>query len=61
MQRNETRKFEAETLGLPPIRMVLVDVPEPDVIKPRKSPTPPNRKMETAIHKLIHHLKQENR
>ena len=55
------RVYEAETLALPPLRMVLGDVPSPDPVKPRfKNPYQlKNRDMIIPVKRLIAHLEEK--
>jgi hypothetical protein len=61
--RDKKRVYEAEVLSLPPLRMILGEVPVPDPASRRKT----NQQMEHApelentVKKLIAHLKDEKR
>jgi len=61
-KKNEPRRFESETLGLPPLKMVLVNT---DAIRregQKKARTlrslGKNQKYRAVIEKLIDHLKE---
>jgi len=54
--------YEAEVMALPPLRMVLGEVPSPDPEGRRKSNQPAlksNREMVVPVKRLIAHLKEE--
>jgi hypothetical protein len=54
--------YEAEVMALPPLRMVLGEVPSPDPEGRRKSnqqPLKSNREMVVPVKRLIAHLKDE--
>jgi hypothetical protein len=58
------RKLSAETLGLPPLRMVLGEVPSPNPERRhparfRSSISGPNYDMEVVVRRLIVHLKEK--
>lgn len=54
----KTRVFKSETLALPPIKMVLGDIPSPDPQRRKPAGQPPEE-MRKAVHKLIGYLKSE--
>jgi hypothetical protein len=56
-KKKSTRTYESEVMALPPLKMVLGDVPDPDVNQPNRSGSKMDRKMESAVQKLISHLK----
>ncbi len=56
-KKKSMRTYEAEVMALPPLKMVLGDVPDPDVSQPARSASKMDRKMESAVQKLISHLK----
>ncbi len=51
----KTHVFKSETLALPPLKMVLGDIPSPDPRRPRPEERPPEE-MRKAVHKLIGYL-----
>jgi len=56
------RVFESEVIALPPIKMVLGEVPSPDaerIRKPGERLPKPSRAMENAVQRLIMHLKDK--
>jgi hypothetical protein len=56
------RIYESSVMALPPLRLVLGDVPSPEPDgKPRarKTTDKPGREMEAPVKKLIAHLKDE--
>jgi hypothetical protein len=60
------RKFQAEVIGLPPLRMVLGEVPDPDPGQARADFRPfgagrPASESKGTVEKLIGHLKSEKR
>ena len=61
-KKNEPRRFESETLGMPPLKMVLVNTDEIRREGQTKARTlrklGKNTKYRTVIEKLINHLKE---
>lgn len=55
------RVYESDMMGLPPLRLVLGDVPSPDPErgKPGQKPNKPGRELELPVKKLIAHLKDK--
>jgi hypothetical protein len=56
------RVYEADMMALPPLRLVIGDVPSPEPEKKRnagKNAEKLNREMETPIRKLIAHLEEK--
>ncbi len=54
--------YEAEVMALPPLRMVLGEVPSPDPIRRGKgntNPLKPQQDLVTPVKKLIAHLKEQ--
>ncbi len=54
--------YEAEVMALPPLRMVLGEVPSPDPERRGKgntNPLKPNQDLVVPVKKLIAHLKDE--
>ena len=60
---DKKRIYEADFMALPPLRMVLGDVPAPDPDRRRKVQQDQvvNREMETSVKKLIAHLKEKEK
>jgi len=63
-KKKQYRKFEAETMGMPPLTMTLVNIPEPDPGKKHfGQQNPMTKKMlfkETdVIARIIDHLKSK--
>ena len=63
-KKNEPRRFESETLGLPPLKMVLVHADQEKAKRPAKKTAVPyksQKDLETlkAVIKLIDHLSEE--
>lgn len=56
-KKKSMRTYESEAMALPPLKMVLGDVPDPDVSLPARTGSKMDRKMESAVQKLISHLK----
>jgi len=59
---NKKRVYQADVMALPPIKMVLGDIPNPDperTGKPKAKAGKPNRELEHAVQRLIMHLKDE--
>ncbi len=60
---NKKRVYHAEVMALPPIKMVLGEIPNPDPERTRK-PTAktgkPNQELESAVQRLILHLKDKS-
>ena len=55
--------YEAEIMALPPLRMVLGEIPSPDPEgrrKPSQQPLKSSRELEMPVKRLIAHLKDEN-
>ena len=55
--------YEVEMMALPPLRMVLGEIPSPDPEgrrKPNKQPLKPSRELEMPVKRLIAHLKDES-
>jgi hypothetical protein len=57
------RIYESEVMALPPLRMVLGDVPSPDPEGWRKLQTrqKPSQELESTVKKLIAHLKESEK
>ncbi len=55
------RVYESDVMGLPPLRLVLGDVPspDPDRSKAGHKSNKPGREMEVPVKKLIAHLKDK--
>jgi len=56
------RVYESEVMGLPPLRLVLGDIPSPDPDRQAKSGQPvrkPGREIETTVKRLIAHLEED--
>jgi hypothetical protein len=56
------RVYEADMMALPPLRLVIGDVPSPEPEKKRnagKNAEKLNNEMETPIRKLIAHLEEK--
>lgn len=64
-KKNEPRRFESETLGLPPLKMVLVNADEIRREGQMKARALRNlgktAKYRAAVEKLIRHLKDSDR
>jgi hypothetical protein len=63
-QQNETRRFESETLGLPPLKMVLVHADTERGNRPAKKTSMPRKSQKDldnlkAVIKLIDYLSEE--
>lgn len=59
---NKKRVYQADVMALPPIKMVLGDIPNPDperTRKPKAKADKPNRELENAVQRLIMHLKDK--
>ena len=52
--------FESEVEALPPLKMVLGDIPSPDPVR-RKPAGRPENDLRKAVHRLISHLQGEDR
>jgi hypothetical protein len=62
MAEKKKRVYESSVMALPPLRLVLGDVPSPDPEKRRAGTNlRPGREMETPVKKLIAHLKEEKK
>ncbi|MBM3152786.1 MAG: hypothetical protein FJZ96_11410 [Chloroflexi bacterium] len=62
MTSEKKHVYRAEVMALPPIRMVLGDIPSPNPERSRKPAEHnayPRREMEPIVHRLIHHLKEK--
>ena len=60
---NKKRVYQAEAMALPPIKMVLGDIPAPipsHRIKPADKPLKDNYELESAVQRLIIHLKKKS-
>jgi hypothetical protein len=54
--------YQAEVIALPPLKMVLGEIPSPDPEWRRKrQPQKPSREMETTVKRLIAHLKEDEK
>ncbi len=64
-KKNEPRRFESETLGLPPLKMVLVNTDEIRREGQKKTRTlrslGKTAKYRTVVEKLIKHLKDADK
>lgn len=63
-KKDETRRFESVTLGLPPLKMVLVHADADRRKRPAKKTTVPQKSQKDldnlkAVIKLIDHLSEE--
>jgi hypothetical protein len=59
---NKKRVYQADVMALPPIKMVLGEIPNPNPERTRKpggKTDKPNRELEAAVQRLIHHLKEK--
>lgn len=59
---NKKRVYQSDVMALPPIKMVLGDIPSPDperTRKPNAKPGKPSRELENAIQRLIVYLKEK--
>jgi hypothetical protein len=59
---NKKRVYQADVMALPPIKMVLGEIPSPDperTRKPGKKNDMPERELENAVQRLIMHLKEK--
>ena len=59
---NKKRVYQADVMALPPIKMVLGEIPSPDPERTRKPASKagkPNRELEDAVQRLILHLKEK--
>ncbi len=57
--QEQTHVYEADTIDLPSIRMVLGDVPDPEPErrrKPSRQPKPVNNEMIAIVRRIIAHL-----
>jgi hypothetical protein len=63
LEKNHMRRYEAEVMTLPPLKMVLGDIPNPDPFGRRKGQglKKPTTDMEMTVLKLISHLKEQGR
>jgi hypothetical protein len=60
----KNRIYESDFIGLPPLRLVLGDVPSPDPVTKRrlaKNQTKPQHEMEIPVRRLIAHLKEDKK
>jgi hypothetical protein len=59
---NKKRVYESDVMALPPLRMVLGEVPNPDPERKRRAGRKPrkidDREMEGMVKKLISHLRE---
>jgi hypothetical protein len=57
------RVYESDVMALPPLRLVLGDVPSPDPDGRRKAQNKQkaNREIESTVKKLIAHLKENEK
>jgi hypothetical protein len=56
------RVYESDVMALPPLRLVLGDIPSPDPDRRTKlgqQPLKPGREMEIPVKRLIAHLKDQ--
>jgi hypothetical protein len=56
------RTYESAVMALPPLRLVIGDVPSPEPEKKRdsgKNTEKPNRDLEVPVRKLIAHLEEK--
>lgn len=59
-RKQDSRVYEAETLGLPPLRLVLGEIPAPDPRTPRpRRDAQTQQALEQTVKKLIAHLQEE--
>jgi hypothetical protein len=60
--QKQTHVYEADTIDLPSIRVVLGDVPNPDPVR-RRSPSrhqkPVNHEMISVVRRIIAHLEND--
>jgi hypothetical protein len=59
---NKKRVYQANVMALPPIKMVLGEIPNPDperTRKPAEKAGKPNCELEDAVQRLILHLKEK--
>ena len=52
------RVFKSEVMALPPFKAVLGEIPSPDPVR-RKSPRQAENETNSAVHKLIGYLKED--
>jgi hypothetical protein len=54
--------YESDTIALPPIRLVLGDVPSPDPVQTRRpqAPRPPRSDLRLAVRRIIAHLENSH-
>lgn len=58
-RKQESRVCEMEALGLPPLRLVLGEIPAPDPHTPRPArDTQMRQELEQTVKKLIAHLQE---
>lgn len=57
------RVYESDVMALPPLRLVLGDIPSPDPADRRKAQgkQKPEHEMEATVKKLIAHLKENEK
>jgi hypothetical protein len=56
------RVYESDVMGLPPLRLVLGDVPSPDPEgrrKPNQKTQKPSPELKSTVKRIIAHLKDE--
>ncbi len=62
-EKMKMNRYEANVMALPPLRLVLGDVPSPDPEERRKvrDYQKSSRDMETTVKKIIAHLKESEK
>jgi len=59
---NKKHDYNAETMGLPPLRFVLGNIPSPDPDlsnKPNQQTRKSGRKIESTVKRIIAHLEED--
>ncbi len=63
-EKKNMNVYESDVMALPPLRLVLGDIPSPDPEKKHRSRSNhdrPGRELELPVRKLIAHLKEEKK